>query len=67
MKTKPKCMGCSSPRAAGKYVCRECWWLLRPWVRTSLTKKDDRSMLRLRELTNQIQGGRPLEDIEVHP
>jgi hypothetical protein len=62
-----KCMGCKGERRSRRYLCEDCWWLLRPWVRTALTRKDDKAMMRLRQLTNQIQESRPLEDIEVTP
>jgi hypothetical protein len=63
----PKCMSCGGKRRPRRYLCENCWWLLRPWVRTALGKKDDRAMMRLRQLTTQIQESRSLEDIEVNP
>lgn len=64
---KPVCMGCNGERKKRQYLCDDCWWLLRPWVRSSLRKKDDLAMQRLRELFRQIGQARPLEDVEVSP
>ena len=65
-KAGPICQGCGKSRNPRQYLCADCWWLLKPWVRTSLLKRDDAAMVRRLQLHGQIRDGRPLEDIEVH-
>jgi hypothetical protein len=65
MRTPLPCPGCGGGRKPRTYLCGNCWWLLKPWVRESLRLRDNRASLRLLELRNRIADGVPLEDLEV--
>lgn len=68
MKTELKCPGCNGERKRRTYVCADCWWLLKPWVRTALRKRDGgMATARLMQLYRQLASGVPMEDVEVTP
>lgn len=66
MKT-PTCPACGSDRKPRAYLCSDCWRLLRPWVRTALTRRDSMAMARLMLLRRQLWQGVSLDEIEVAP
>lgn len=66
MNTFP-CPSCGGARKARSYLCPDCWWLLRPWVRTALKRRDTLATARLMELRRKIAAGVPLEEMEIHP
>lgn len=59
------CPGCNGKRKPRTYVCENCWWLLKPWVRTALRLRDDLATARLMQLRRQLNTGVPMEDVEV--
>lgn len=61
------CPGCGMARKARSYLCSDCWWLLKPWVRTALKRRDSMATARLMELRRKIAAGVPLEEMEIHP
>lgn len=58
---------CGAARRKRQYLCTSCWDQLRVWVKDALDKKDDFAFQRLQELYDQINNGRPLNEIEVTP
>lgn len=67
MTTKLDCPGCGGDRKARTYVCADCWWLLKPWVRTALRRRDNMATARLMQLRRQLNARIPMEDVEVTP
>lgn len=66
MKRKPECPGCGCERASLKvYLCENCWWLLKPWVREALKRRDNLATARLILLRRKLAAGVPVEDVEV--
>lgn len=67
MTTNSPCPACGRERKPRTYLCSNCWWLLRPWVRTALNKKDSMAMARLMMLRRQLSQKVPLDEIQVTP
>jgi len=61
------CRNCRTPKPPRMYLCGNCWSLLPAPTRRALNRRDKTAFLRLRELHQQIDGGRPLADITVTP
>lgn len=61
------CPGCGGERKGRTYVCADCWWLLKPWVRTALRRRDNMARARLMQLRRQLNARIPMEDVEVSP
>lgn len=59
------CPSCRAPRPAGRYLCEGCWDQLPAPTRRALTRRDGLARQRLRELFDQVHGGRVLSEIEV--
>lgn len=66
MTTTP-CRSCRTPKPVHMYLCRNCWVSLSAPARRALNRRDSQALARLRELHQQIDGGRNLTDIEVTP
>jgi hypothetical protein len=49
------------------YLCGNCWIQLTPAARRALNRRDSKAFLRVRELHQQLDGGRPLGQIQVTP
>ena len=64
---KLTCLNCHASRAAGQYLCRNCWHKIPGTTRQNLNRRDAKAMHRLRELHNQLTAGVPLSDITVTP
>ncbi|MCP9209628.1 hypothetical protein [Streptomyces cucumeris] len=47
------------------YLCADCWWLLKPWVRRALVKRDNLVSARLVLLRRQLASGIPVEEVEI--
>ncbi|MER7973784.1 hypothetical protein ABTX35_33070 [Streptomyces sp. NPDC096080] len=63
------CPSCRQPRAAGKYLCGDCWSALPGPARTALNRRGNRAtaLHRLQELHRQLAAGVPLTRIEISP
>src|SRR5690606_41475119 len=45
---KPECPGCGGQRRSLRvYLCENCWWLLKPWTREALKRRDNLATARL--------------------
>lgn len=64
---KTPCRSCKTPKSSRLYLCPTCWSSLSTPARRALNRKDSHALARLRELHQQIDGGRPLPDITVTP
>lgn len=63
----PKCPVDSAAKPARMYLCRGCWYTLRPAARRALNKRDMHATNRLRELYRQIHDDVPLHEIAITP
>jgi hypothetical protein len=61
------CPSCNGTCPSGKYVCRDCWYLLPAAARTALSKRDKQAAGRLQELLKQLAAGAILDKIEISP
>lgn len=63
------CRSCRTPKPVRLYLCGNCWDQLPPATQRALKRSGDRgaALSRLRQLHQQIDGGRALPDIEVTP
>jgi hypothetical protein len=59
------CPACNGERKPRTYLCANCWWLLKPWVRAALRRRDNLARVRLLQLRKRIADGIPLENLEV--
>lgn len=59
------CPGCDGERKFRQYLCENCWWLLKPWTRTALKRRDNMASLRLLTLRRQLTASVRVEDVEV--
>lgn len=66
MTTTP-CRSCRAPKPARMYLCRSCWDQLPAPTRRALNQRDRHAYGRLRDLHQQLDGGRALREIEVTP
>jgi hypothetical protein len=64
---KARCRACRAPKPPRLYLCWSCWGQLPPAARRALNRRDSRSVARLRELHQQLEGGRALTEIQVTP
>lgn len=64
------CVGChNETKGQGQYLGKNCWDQLNSRAKRALKKQDGFRLpvQRLRELMDQINGGRALGDIEITP
>ena len=61
------CPSCRDPKPARLYLCRGCWYTLRPNVRAALNRRDALAARRLSQLLDQLRADVPLHQIEVAP
>ncbi len=61
------CPSCKRSRNPGMYLCLDCWLTLPGGTRRALKRKDDRALVRLRELYRSVETGVPLAEIRVTP
>jgi hypothetical protein len=61
------CRKCKTPKPPRMYLCGNCWGQLTLAARRALNRSDSAALLRLRELHQQVDGGRPLAEIAVTP
>lgn len=67
MRTPTTCPvpGCDEAKATRMYLCRGCWFTLRPATRTALNKHDGIAMRRLSDLHEALRQGTALHLIEI--
>lgn len=59
------CPNCRERKAAGQYLCRDCWGQLPPATRTALYRRGNGAIGRLQQLYDEIAAGTPLRDIRI--
>lgn len=62
-----RCPSCQGLCPSGKYVCRDCWYLLPPAARAALSKRDRSAASRLQQLLRHLENGSALDKIEISP
>lgn len=65
--TDTPCPSCRTPKAAGRYLCLNCWRGLPPAARRALNQRDARALARLRELHDQLAAGVRVHNVEITP
>nr|WP_164290054.1 hypothetical protein [Streptomyces sp. SID11385] len=66
-RTATPCRSCRAPKPARLYLCGACWASLSEPARRALTRRDNRALVRLRELHHHIDRGLPLAQLEITP
>jgi hypothetical protein len=60
-----RCLCCGAVKEEGKYLCLGCWNQIPGQERYKLSKRDNRSGVRLLEMSKQFARGIPPEEIKV--